>query len=74
MYALDRNVLEGLFDVADLLSASNVPRELTKKDLQKISSDYADMVVHHRSLPKLSQVVMKKEFVLEQLPLGIEDD
>ena len=57
-----------------MLSASSVPRELTKQDLQKISLDYADMVVRHRSQPKLSQVVLKKEFVLNQLPLPTEQE
>ena len=41
VYVLQRQVLEGLFDLADLISTQHFPRELTKQDLQKICSDYS---------------------------------
>ena len=53
MYALKRHILEGLFEMSDILSAKEFPRELSKHDLQRISLDYAEMVVRHKSLPKL---------------------
>lgn len=58
VYILERSLLEGLFDVADLLSPRNFQKELTKEDLQRICSDYTEMVVKkHRSLPKFAQAV-----------------
>lgn len=48
----------------DLVNTQNFPREMTKGDLQKICSDYADMVIKHRSLPKISQAIIKKDLVL----------
>jgi hypothetical protein len=48
----------------DLLSPQNFPREMTKGDLQKICADYADLVIRHRSLPKISQAIIRKDLVL----------
>jgi hypothetical protein len=39
---------------------------VTKADLQRICADYADLVVRHRSLPKITQTVVRKEIVLDQ--------
>jgi hypothetical protein len=39
---------------------------MTKQDLQRICADYADMVVRHRSLPKISQTVRRKDLILDQ--------
>ena len=58
--------------MSDLLSANNFPRELTKNDLQRICADYADMVVKHRSLPKIVQAVASKELTLEKFNTGEE--
>lgn len=39
---------------------------MTKADLQRICADYADLVVRHRSLPKISQAVVRKDLVLSK--------
>jgi hypothetical protein len=39
---------------------------MTKADLQRICADYADLVVRHRSLPKITQSVTRKEIVLDR--------
>ena len=54
-----------MFDIGDLLSVRNFPKELTKQDLLKISSDYSEMVIRHRSLPKLSQTVSTRQMKLD---------
>lgn len=66
LYCIKREVLETLFSEADLQTTHNFPREMTKADLQRICADYADMVVRHRSLPKISQAVTRREIVLQQ--------
>jgi len=58
--------LETLFAESDLLEPQGFPREMTKQDLQRICADYADMVVRHRSLPKISQAVTRKDLILDQ--------
>ena len=73
MYSLRRQILEGLFDIADLLSGRNFPRELSKNDLQRISSDYAEMVVRHRSLPKLEKTLSTKRMILDKDPRPSEE-
>ena len=50
----------------DLLNLQHFPREMTKGDLQRICADYADMVIRHRSLPKITQAIIRKELVLEK--------
>lgn len=37
---------------------------MTKGDLQRICADYADMVVRHRSLPKITQSIIRKDLTL----------
>ena len=58
---------QSLFNVMDLSSWKEFPRELTKGDLERICNDYADMVVRHKSLPKLSrQPLVRKEIVMPE--------
>lgn len=39
---------------------------MTRADLQRICADYADLVVRHRSLPKITQAVVRKDIVLSR--------
>jgi len=39
---------------------------MTKADLQRICADYADLVVRHRSLPKITQTVVRKDLVFHK--------
>lgn len=39
---------------------------MTKADLQRICADYADLVVRHRSLPKITQAITRKEIKLDR--------
>jgi hypothetical protein len=66
LYCIKRQILETLFNESDLQATSNFPKEMTKADLQRICADYADLVVRHRSLPKITQAVIRKDLVLQQ--------
>jgi len=46
---------------------------MTKGDLQKICSDYAQMVVRHRSLPKIVQSVVSKDLTLDKVEISKQD-
>ena len=48
-----------------MLYNQEFPRILTKADLQKICSDYSEMVIRHKSLPKISQSIVRKNLVID---------
>lgn len=72
LYSIKREILETLFSELDLLNLQHFPREMTKGDLQRICADYADMVIKHKSLPKISQAIIRKDLVLDKQPSSIE--